>query len=151
MMLHIALLSFFFVAKFIVGQNPKFLHPLTNRPGSSKDVVTRFHLPEHQDKKFPIGKTSTILCHISNDGKTPYNVTAIMGSLNQMKTYYFIQNFTYKPVGVMVLPGEELTLHYDFELNKELEAMEFTLSHTLFYSNDRHRGFSTTFYNKVRT
>ena len=151
-MLHIVLLSLFFAAKSILGQNPKFLHPLTNRPGASKDITTRYYLPDHQDKKFPIGKTSTILCHISNDGKSPYNVTAIMGSLNHAKGYnLFIQNYSYKTVGILVQPGEELSLHYDFDLHKELEAMEYTLSHTVFYSNEKHRGFSTTFYNEVRT
>lgn len=149
-MLHIALISLFFAAKSILGQNPKFLHPLTNRPGASKDISTRYFLPVHQDKKFPIGKTSTILCHISNDGKTPYNVTAVMGSLNQAKGYFFIQNYSYKTVGILVQPGEELSLHYDFEVHKDLDAMEYQLSHTVFYSNERHRGFSTTFFNEVR-
>ena len=66
----------------------------------------------------PIGQTVTVLCHFVNHGDFPYNVTAIMGSLNSpMDFSYHIQNYSYKPVGVVVRSQEEVTLEYQFQVS----------------------------------
>lgn len=124
-------------------------HPLTNMPGSSEDIETSFFFPDHPDQKLPIGEIVTVLCHFSNDGLTPLNVTAIMGSLNSPFDFnFFVQNFTYKPYGVVVKGGEEITLEYQFQLHPALEPVDFTLSQSIFYESDT-EGFSSTFFNQV--
>ena len=126
-----------------------FRHPLTDMPGPSEDVETSFYFPGHADQKFPIGETVTVLCHFSNDGSNPINVTAIMGSLNSPFDFrHHVQNYTYKPFGIVVKGGEEMTLQYQFALHPELDPVEYSLAHTVFYETDT-EAFSTTFFNQV--
>jgi hypothetical protein len=95
-----------------------FKHPLTDMPAPAEDIYTSFFFPSHADQKFPIGETVTVLCHFSNEGSYPVNVTAIMGSLNFPDNFQFHQqNFSYKPFGFMVKPGEETTLQYQIMLH----------------------------------
>lgn len=68
----------------------------------------------------PIGQTVTVLCHFSNEGDFPYNVTAIMGSLNSPVDFsYHIQNYSYRPIGIVVRAQEEVTLEYQFQVPDE--------------------------------
>jgi hypothetical protein len=131
-------------------QEQVFIHPLTNMPGPSEDVETSFFFPANiEGRNFPLGEVATILCHFSNEGVTPLNISAIMGSLNHPYDFrYHIQNYTYKPFGIVVKGGEEVTLQYQFQVHPELEPAEYTLAHTVFYESDR-EGFSTTFFNQV--
>lgn len=129
--------------------NVVMVHPLTDMAGPSEDIETSFYLPEHPDQKLPIGESVTILCHFSNDGLNPLNVTAVMGSLNSPFDYsFYVQNFSYKPFGVVVKGGEEITLEYQFQLHPSLEPVDFTLSHTVFYESDSEI-FSSTFFNQT--
>jgi hypothetical protein len=97
----------------------------------------------------PIGQTVTVLCHFSNQGDFPYNVTAIMGSLNSPADFsYHIQNYSYKPVGVVVRPQEEVTVEYQFQLHPDLQPMQYALAHTVFYEDDS-ISYSSTFFNQT--
>ena len=126
-----------------------FLHPLTNIPSPSYQIHSSYHFPNEHDNKLPIGKTVTILCHLSNSGPAAFNVTAIMGSLNHIYDFrHYIQNYTYQPFGMVIKAGEELTLQYTFQIHPELEATEYVLSDTVFYENDR-GAYATTFFNQV--
>ncbi len=88
-------------------QQQVFRHPLTDMPPGSSDVETSFYYPGHEDVKIPIGESVTVLCHFINDGLEPLNVTAIMGSLNNVFQFdHFIQNYSYKPYFVKVNPEE---------------------------------------------
>lgn len=98
-------------------QFQQFIHPLTNMPGSAEDVETSYFFPKYSDNKFPIGEVVTVLCHFSNDDQYPYNVTAIMGSLNSPYDFGFhVQNYSYKPLGLVVRPGDEFTFEYQFQV-----------------------------------
>lgn len=140
-----------------------FMHPLTNIPSPSYQIYTSYYFPNldeidsshsqsrrnQESIKLPIGKSVTILCHLTNHGKNAFNVTAVMGSLNHVYDFrHFIQNYTYQPYGTVLKPTEELTVQYTFEIHPELEATEYTLAHTVFYENDRD-GFASTFFNQV--
>jgi hypothetical protein len=82
-------------------------------------------------------------------GKNPLNVTAIMGSLNSPYDFnYFVQNFTYKPIGVVVKGGEEITLEYQFQVHPMLEPVDFTFASVVFYESDE-LAYSNTFFNQV--
>eukprot|EP01041_Mallomonas_annulata_P008220 gene8220-16897_t len=126
-----------------------FIHPLTNMPDAAIDVKTTYFFPKHTDQKFPIGETVTVLCHIINDGQFTYNVTAIMGSLNSPYDFSFhIQNYSYKPFGIVIKAGEEYTFDYQFQLHQNLEPVEYALAHTIFYEDDS-ESFSSTFFNQT--
>jgi hypothetical protein len=128
----------------------QFVHPLTNMPFPSEEIETSFHFPEHEDKKFPIGQVVTALCHFSNTGNSPFNITAIMGSLNSPFNFdFYIQNYSYKPVGIVVNPGEEVSLDYQFQLHPNLEPTEYVIAHTVFYENQQRNPFSSTFFNET--
>lgn len=130
-------------------QPRSFIHPLTNMPNAANDVKTSYFFPKHTDQKFPIGETVTVLCHIYNDGQFSYNITAIMGSLNSPYDFNFhIQNYSYKPFGIVVKAGEEYTFDYQFQLHQNLEPVEYALAHTVFYEDDS-SGFSSTFFNQT--
>lgn len=57
-------------------------HPLTDMPGGADDVQTASYFPDSPDLKLPIGEVVTSLCHFANTGRSNYNISAIMGSLN---------------------------------------------------------------------
>ena len=136
---------------FAAQQEQTFVHPLTDMPDPSEDVETSFVFPDHKDQKLPLGATVTVLCHFSNDGLTPLNISAIMGSLNHpMDFKYHIQNYTYKPFGIVVKGGEEITLEYEFQPHPDLEVAEYALAHTVFYHSDQ-EAFSSTFFNQVKS
>lgn len=127
-----------------------FRHPLTDMPPAAEDVESAPFFPEHPDHKFPIGQVVTALCHFTNDGSTYYNVSAIMGSLNSpFEFQHHFQNYSYKPFGTIVKPGEEITFDYKFQLHTELEPVDYQLAITVFYESDK-QSFSTTFFNQVR-
>lgn len=126
-----------------------FKHPLTDMPGPAANVVTDFQFPNFPDQKFPIGEHVVALCHFSNEGPIPYNISAIMGSLNSPFDFrHHFQNYSYKPLGVMVNPGEEISLKYDFQLHTELEPVEYQLVITVFYDSDK-ESFTSTFFNET--
>ena len=137
----------------LLGQARALRHPLTDIPANLEGVDATFHFPGHEDLKFPVGETLTVLCHVINNDEAPINVTAIMGSLNV--AYQFqqhIQNFTYKPFSVVVKPDEEITLQYEFEVYKELDvSQEYSLAHSLFYDSEgvKKRRHANTFFNQT--
>lgn len=72
-----------------------------------------------------------------------------MGSLNSPFEFnHHFQNYTYKPFGTIVKPGEEITFDYKFQLHTELEPVDYQLAITIFYESDK-QSFSTTFFNQV--
>lgn len=152
-MLKIALCLCLAIVAFVNGQNDDdskmFKHPLTDMAPPSDDVQTSHYFPGHSDNKFPIGETVTALCYFSNEGGTFYNVSAIMGSLNSpMDFRHHFQNYSYKPVGMVVKAGEELSLQYNFQLHPDLEPVDYQLAITVFYESET-ESFSTTFFNQV--
>lgn len=120
MFLKLFLLNSFYFLFLYSKENEKvqiFQHPLTNMPPTAEGIETTYYLPKYSSLKFPIGEVITILCHLTNEGDKPYNVTAIMGSLNSPYDFNFhIQNYTYKQIGLVVKPGDEATFEYQFQV-----------------------------------
>lgn len=115
--LQLAVLYFGAYASAQETERRVLVHPLTDMPSAATDVSTSYYFPSGSELLMPIGQTVTILCHFSNDGDFPYNITAIMGSLNEPSDFSFhVQNYSYKPVGVVVRSGEEVTLEYQFQV-----------------------------------
>lgn len=128
-----------------------FKHPLTDMPGAADDIETAPYFPNHPDHKLPIGDVVTTLCHLTNTGSSYYNISAIMGSLNAPFDFrHHFQNYSYKPIGMVVKGGEEISLKYSFQLHPDLEPVEYQLAITVFYESES-ESFSTTFFNQVST
>jgi len=126
-------------------------HPLTDLPDPLEAVDTTFHFPGHEDLKFPTGEPLTVLCHIQNNAEKAINVTAVMGSLNIAFMFQqHVQNFSYKPFGVVIKADEEITLQYEFEVRKDLDvSQEYALAHSVFYESEGKQRFANTFFNQT--
>ena len=87
---------------------------------ASEDVSVSFFFPTHDGhgSKLPINDVVTVLCHFSNEGETAMNISAAMGSLNVAQDFgIYVQNFSFKPYGMVVPPNEEVTLAYEFMMD----------------------------------
>jgi hypothetical protein len=126
-----------------------FKHPLTDMPGPAEDVSTVQYFPNQPDLKLPIGEVITVLCHFSNEGSGYYNISGVMGSLNAPIDFrHHFQNYSYKPFGIVVKGGEEISLKYTFQLHPELDPVDYQLAVTVFYDSES-ESFSNTFFNQV--
>lgn len=73
-----------------------------------------------------------------------------MGSLNAPFDFrHHFQNYSYKPFGIIVKGGEEVSLKYSLQLHPELDPVDYQLAITVFYTSES-EAFSTTFFNQVR-
>ena len=85
-----------------------------------------------------------------NDASKPYNLTAIMGSLNSPNDYnLFLYNFTEQIYQTPVLPGHEVSLEYAFRPDANTPPRDFTVALHLFYMQDGQL-LANTFFNEVR-
>ena len=73
----------------------------------------------------------TVLCHFTNTAEHyPFNVTAIMGSLNSPFDFNFhVQNYSYKPLGIAVQTDEEFTFSYEFQVGGRLSCIVLLFAH----------------------
>jgi len=126
-------------------------HPLTNMPPPSDDMVAAYYFPKHPDLQLPIGQKVGMLCHLENQGENDFNISAIMGSLNDNYNFnFFIQNFTMKPVGEAMSAGVEYTLAYDIQLHPQLPPNAYRLATSVFYQ-DGQRWYSSACVNETVT
>lgn len=152
-LLYLTLLLF---VTFVYSQTEvNFVHPLTNLPSTSSDIETRSYFPQliggglGEKQNFLAGENVQSLCHFTNKGDSPYNITAIMGSLNAVADFgFYIQNFSYVPVGLTLRPEEEVSLEYAFEPHKTLPENDYQVAITVFYENENEK-FSITYFNEV--
>ena len=124
--------------------------PIPTLRSSLENVDTVFHFHKHEDLKFPLNEAITVICHIQNNADKAINVTAMYGSLNPPYAYeHYIQNFTSRPFGTKVLPDEEITLHYEFMLSKELDvAQEYAMAHSVLYEVEGKYRYANVFFNQ---
>lgn len=131
------------------GEGKALKHPLTDMPGAAEDVQTASFFPDFPDLKLPIGEVVTSLCHFTNTGKASYNVSAVMASLNAPSDFrHYYQNYSYKPFGMVIKPGEEVTMKYTFQLHPDLEPVDYQLAVTVFYDSEA-ESFSNTYFNQT--
>lgn len=77
------------------------------------------HLPDFiwhsvQDLRFPLGRESTVLCHVRNKGG-PLNVTFMRGSLNFPFDFSIqLVELSSEPVNIQIPADGEATLEYPF-------------------------------------
>lgn len=102
-------------------------------PGS---LSVAHYFPEHPNKQFPAGGEIKVVVSAHNDAKTPYNITAMMGSLNSPTDFdMYIQNFTQQVYFQLLPPGEELSVEYTFRPDPILSPREFIVALHLIYED----------------
>lgn len=132
----------------VAQQRYNLRHPLTDMPPPAEGIITTYYFPEYPDMKFPIGETVTALCLFANEGDVTYNISAIMGSLNSPIYFrHHYQNYSYKPIGMLLGAGEEVSLEYNFQLHPDLDPVDYQLSINVFYDSETET-FRSTFFNK---
>lgn len=153
--------------------DPEFRHPLSELPDAASDVSVGHafvsglssHVSPAASKSadgeetrrslVTLGEPIKTIVAFSNEGRVPYHVWGVMGSLNRDdKFHIYVQNFSYYIVNKTVQPSEELSFAYTFTPNARLDIRPFQLAVTMFYeargsSGNAIRGHSTTFYNST--
>lgn len=83
------------------------------------------------------------------------NISGIIGSLNNPLDFaQFMHNFTGRGIGDVVIPGEEITVEYQFMVPEMPEyPMNLQMALTVFYEDDSAAGgyYANTFYNETVT
>lgn len=142
--------------------DPERRHPLSEMPPSATDVQIghAFLSGMSVDKKtfkdlVTLGDPVETVVAFSNQGRTPYHVWGVIGSLNRdTKFSVYVQNFSYTVVNKTINSGEELSFKYEFTPNERLDIRPFQLAITTFYearssNGNSIRGHSSTFYNST--
>ena len=137
-------------------------HPLTDMPESAPTMeVSSAFFVGHADKTFPIGTVVDVMFTMTNNGDGPFNVTAAMGSLNNVDDFpLYYRNFTRKNFNTVIAAQSteegkkkinEYTFVYSFELSdKYADAKQYLSALTVFYETEAET-FSTTFFNSTIT
>lgn len=134
------------------------LHPLTDMPEASPDVITSYFFTKGIENGLPVGEEASVVVGLINNGEHSINVTRALGSLNSPFNFgFYVQNFTtardekggrvYQPQ-VEVPPGEERSVEFSFTPREDIEPVDFVLCLTVFYEDDEET-FSTHFFNQT--
>jgi len=116
------------------------------------DVRATAHFPEFTDKKFDLGAKVNALIGFNNKGKHAFNVTAIGAFFHSPYDYsYYIQNFSYRDVGVILQGHWQVTFEYVFAPDKGLEPVDYWLSGWIDYNSSEGREYRSTWYNGTVT
>lgn len=129
------------LAGFMAGalaQSAELLNTLP-APGA---LTTAIYFPEHPTKQFPAGDIITAVISAHNDNTKAYNLTAVVASLNSpMDFSMYIQNFTHRVYFEELLPGEERTLEYKFQLAPQVPTRDFQVAIHLIYEDVGSTGY----------
>lgn len=118
--------------------------------GPSPHVSTSFLFPETTNGEFLVGKEATVILGFTNNGKAPFNVSAIFASLRYpIQWSYHIQNYTGLAVFETVQPSEEASFIYKFQPDALLEPTEFGLQIDVYYSDLEGNNFTSAFFNST--
>jgi len=127
------------------------VHPLTDMPEASPDVVCNGVFPKIKGGKVPLGQSVDAIVGIVNEGQEAINVTYVMGSINSpFDSHYYVQNFTKRNFNKVIHEDEEYTFRYRFTPMDSLDPVEYHMSLTAFYENEEEL-FSHTFFNSTVT
>ncbi|KAG2489387.1 hypothetical protein HYH03_012029 [Edaphochlamys debaryana] len=137
-------------AAFAAALDAPRAHPLTNLPPAGEISHGHF-FPDYPTRQFIAGLPVKVVLGIRNDAAEAYNISAIMGSLNNaedFRAYYW--NFTQQLYFQVVQPSKELSVEYSFLPPKDLPPNDYQVALTVFY--EAADGFkSTTFFNQTIT
>jgi hypothetical protein len=126
------------------------VHPLTDMPEASPDVITA-HFFTESPHTMAVGKETTVVIGLINNGEHSINITRAMGSLNSPANFdMYVQNFTmrgYQPQ-VEIPAGEERAVEFTFTPREDIEPVDFIVCLTVFYEDDEET-FSSQFFNQT--
>jgi len=116
------------------------------------DVRTSVHFPDFPDRKFDLGARVNALVGFNNRGDYGFNVTAVGAFFHSPYDYsYFIQNFSYREIGVVLSGHWQVTFEYIFAPDKGLEPIDYWLSGWIDYNSSDGREYRSTWYNGTVT
>jgi len=120
----------------------------------SPDAKTVHVFPSAAEKKFTVADPNPVelLLGFENTGDNVFNITSIQASLMYPPDHrYFIQNYTRAAYGVIVSPAEQHTIAYRFLPDPGLDARDFDLVATVYYTDSAGGNFSSVFFNDTIT
>jgi len=121
-----------------MAQSAELLNTLP-APGA---LTTAIYFPDHPTKQFPAGDIITAVISAHNDNTKPYNLTAIVASLNSPLDFsMYIQNFTHRVYFEELPAGEERTLEYKFQLAPQVPTRDFQVAIHLIYEDVGSAGY----------
>jgi len=116
------------------------------------DVRASVHFPDFPDRKFELGQRVSSLIGFNNKGPLAFNVTAIGAFFHSPYDYsYYIQNFSYRDVGVILQGHWQVTFEYVFAPDRGLEPVDYWLSGWIDYNSSEGREYRSTWYNGTVT
>jgi len=119
---------------------------------SHSDVRATVHFPDFPDRKFELGHRVDALIGFNNKGNIPFNVTAIGAFFHSPYDYsYYIQNFSYRDVGVILQGHWQVTFEYIFFPDRGLEPVDYWLSGWIDYNSSEGREYRSTWFNGTVT
>lgn len=120
--------------------------------GPHENAFTRVLFPDSAERKFVYGNEIEILLYFSNNGNEAFNVTGVEAALvSPLQFDYYIQNFTRSRLAVVVNPKEEVSVRYVFRLDAMLDARDYGLVATVYYTDEAKKAYSSNFFNGTFT
>jgi hypothetical protein len=114
---------------------------LNNLPAPGA-LSTAVYFPEHTTKQFPAGDVITAVISAHNDNTKPYNLTAVVASLNSPLDFtMYIQNFTHQVYFKELPPSGEMSLEYKFRLAPQVPTRDFAVAIHLIYEDVGSSGY----------
>lgn len=132
----------------------EYQHPLSDMPTSSADIVTGVHVVSHTGE-IQLGDEVEVICGFRNTGDESFNITHIMGSLNNPDNFRdYMDNFTMKQVNRESGPHSEMSVDYRFNIPEMgIQSGPMQVSLTVFYQTGADpasaQNYSTTFLNST--
>eukprot|EP00879_Flechtneria_rotunda_P001297 GHRR01001446.1.p1 GENE.GHRR01001446.1~~GHRR01001446.1.p1 ORF type:complete len:247 (+),score=60.42 GHRR01001446.1:128-868(+) len=137
------------VSALVAGVSTQPSELLNNLPPPGPGLSTAYYFPEHTTKQFPAGDVITAVISAHNDNSKPYNLTAVVASLNSpMDFSMYIQNFTHQVYFLELPPNEERSIEYKFRIAPQVPTRDFSVAIHLIYEDIDSKGFySSTVFN----
>jgi len=118
--------------------------------GPSPDALTSYVFPESASRQFIIGQDITFVLGFTNKGNSVFNVTSVSASLMYPQDHkYFIQNYTKTTYDLLVESSEERSFAYKVTPDPLLDAREYGLVVSVFYTDAEEGNFTNVIFNST--
>eukprot|EP00884_Botryococcus_braunii_P013096 jgi/Botrbrau1/21788/Bobra.0190s0015.1 len=120
-------------------------------PTSAPGVETYYWFPKYgASLAFPAGDVVEVVAGFHNGFNTLLNVTNITGSIGQLDGRGWAYNFSAQNQWMSAPPGQDISLSYQFLVDKALPALKFQVALSVWYQSETTQ-FVTTFFNETVT
>ena len=107
-------------------------------PKSHPAVEVTSFFPSNENDEFPAGEVVELLVGFRvKDADLPFNVSAVYVTLNDPNNHFnYVQNFTVAQYHMPVKTNSEQTVSYSFIPHPSLDANQYQLEATVFYTDE---------------